>query len=138
MLGALIPPAFGLGDGTRSSCPPNPAGFAACRRTPISARRLVITGCAAKIGPPPPNRTAQAVGADDIALRFGFVGLAAFDDLRKAGARHAAEIAPGHDHEVRVERPFSVDRRPELSDHLRNRDTAAAGAGFRWKRLVFD
>src|ERR1700757_3994898 len=44
---------------------------------------------------------AQAIGADDIDLRFGFVGLAAFDNLRKAGARHAAEIAPGQDHKVR-------------------------------------
>src|SRR5947207_12554485 len=51
---------------------------------------------------------AQAIGADDIDLRFGFVGLAAFNNLRKAGARHAAEIATGHDHEVRVERLFGV------------------------------
>src|SRR3954447_5954190 len=81
---------------------------------------------------------AQAIGADHIDLCFGFVGLAAFNNLRKAGARHAAEIAPGHDHEVRVESLFGIHRRPELSDHLRDRDAAAAGAGFRWKRLVFD
>src|ERR1700730_12223246 len=79
--------------------------------------------------------SAQAIGADDIDLRFGLVGLAAFNNLRKAGARHAAEIAPGHDHEVRVESLFGIHRRPELSDHLLNRDTAAAGAGFRRKRL---
>src|SRR5258708_28462983 len=81
---------------------------------------------------------AKAIGADDIDLRFGFVGLAAFDNLRKAGARHAGEIAPSHDHEVRVESLFGIHRSPELPDHLRNRDTAAAGAGFRWKRLVFN
>ena len=81
---------------------------------------------------------AQAIGADDIDLRFGFVGLAAFNNLRKAGARDAAEVAPGHDHEVRVASLFSIHRRPELSDHLLNRDTAAAGAGFRRKRLVFN
>ena len=81
---------------------------------------------------------AQAIGADDIDLRFGFVGLAAFNDLRKAGARHAAEIAPGHDHEVRVEILFSIHRRPQLPDHLLDRDTAPAGAGFRRKILVFN
>src|SRR6266513_423918 len=81
---------------------------------------------------------AQAIGADDIDLRFGFVGLAALDNLRKAGARHATEIAPGHDHEVRVESLFGIHRRPELSDHLRNRDTAAARAGFWRKILVFN
>src|ERR1700758_4522278 len=74
---------------------------------------------------------AQAIGADDIDLRFSLVGLAAFNNLRKAGARDAAEIAPGHDHEVRVESLFGIHRRPELSDHLLYRDTAAAGAGFR-------
>ena len=61
---------------------------------------------------------AQAIGTNNIDLCFGFIGLAAFDDLRKAGARHAAEIAPGHDHEVRVESLFGIHRRPELSDHL--------------------
>jgi hypothetical protein len=57
--------------------------------------------------------------------------LAAFNNLRKAGARYAAEIASGHDHKVRVESLFGIYRSPELPDHLRNRDTAAAGAGFR-------
>jgi hypothetical protein len=64
--------------------------------------------------------------------------LAAFDDLGKAGARHAAEIAPGHDHEVRVESRLGIHRRPQLSDHLLDRDAAAAGAGFRRKGLVFN
>ena len=51
---------------------------------------------------------------------------------------HTAEITPRHDHKVRVESLFGIHRRPELSDHLLNRDTAAAGAGFRRKRLVFN
>jgi hypothetical protein len=63
---------------------------------------------------------AQAIGADDIDLRFGFVGRAAFNNFRKAGARHAAEIAPGHDHEVRVESLFGIHRRTgEIAPHLR-------------------
>ena len=41
-------------------------------------------------------------------LRVGFVGLAAFNNLRKAGAWHSTEIAPGHDHEIRVESLFGA------------------------------
>src|SRR5437764_8661961 len=33
--------------------------------------------------------SAQAIGADDIDLRFGFVGLAAFNNLRKVAAGKA-------------------------------------------------
>src|SRR5712675_1698876 len=68
---------------------------------------------------------AQAIGADDIDLRFGFVGLAAFNNLRKAGARHAAEIAPGHDHEVRVESLFGANSRLVSLDDR--------GVSFRYK-----
>ena len=49
---------------------------------------------------------AQAIWADDIDLCFGFVGLATFNDLREGRTRHAAEVAPRHDHEVRVESLF--------------------------------
>src|SRR5438128_11764376 len=80
---------------------------------------------------------AQAIGADDIDLRFGFVGLAAFDNLRKAGARHATEIAAGHDHEVWLVSLLCIHQCPPRSDYLLNRDTASAGAGSMWRRLSF-
>jgi len=41
-------------------------------------------------------------------LRLGFVGLTAFNNLRKAGAWDSTEIAPGHDHEIRVESLFGA------------------------------